>query len=75
MGFFLRSATLGWVVASHQRAAAPGAPGGCDALVGAGQEADLGSGRHLVLIAQTGLHAADLPVRSLLHTPEWEKQM
>lgn len=63
---------MGWMVASHQRTAAPGAPGPCDTLVGAGQEADLGSGWHLVLITQTGLYSADVPVRFLLYTPEQE---
>lgn len=64
---------MGWMVASHQRTAAPGAPGPCDTLVRAGQGADLSSGWHLILVAQTGLHSADLPVRFLLHTPERDK--
>lgn len=58
------------VIASYQGAVAPRSPGCRYAVVGAGQEADLGSGWRFVLIAQTVVHAAGLPDhRSLLHTP------
>lgn len=57
------------VVPSHQRAAAPRSPRWCDAVFGTGEEADLGPGRHFLLITQTSIHAAGLVARSLLHTP------
>lgn len=57
------------IVASYQRTVGPRPPGCSNTVVRAGQKADLGSGWHFVLITQTGLHGADLSVRSLLDTP------
>lgn len=58
------------VIASYQRAVAPWSPGRRDTVIGACQEADLGSGWRLLLITQTVCHTAGLPARcSLLHTP------
>lgn len=62
-------------VTSYQRAIAPRPPGRHGTVVVAGQQADLGSGWHFLLITQTVVHTAGLPSRcSLLHTPS-EQEM